>query len=359
MRVPVKGFRVVGKQIERIAPGTMEDVVAYVRSPEFVWLDLDLQNAPVAEVVELLEDRLDFHPLVVEECITPDVYQPKVEEESGYKFFIFHYFREGRRNYLKASEVNVYLGENFVMTLHRSAIPTYLEQFTQDLPEDLFLFKDKPVIFLYHILDVLIDDYLRTLDLIQKRGDEIEFSMLAPADLPVPVSMEQRLRLKQLKKKDQLALMKEIIAQRHNLALMRKSLQMELSILREQVEAYEVPATPLPIPDEEREEVVVYLGGLVNHIEQALQIVEQEREILTQILELHSIVLNTRSNEVMRVLTVFAAIFIPLTFVASFYGMNLDHLHGAGWNGFIWLLDLIMLAVAGGMLYYFYRKDWL
>jgi magnesium transporter len=355
----VSGFRIVGREIERITPRTTEEVVAHVRSPEFVWLNLDLQNAPVAEVVELLENRLDFHPLVVEECVTPDVYQPKVEEESGYKFFIFHYFREGRKDHLKASEVNVYLGENFVMTLHRSAIPTYLKQFAQDLPEDIFVFRDKPIIFLYHILDVLIDDYLRTLKLIQNRGDEIEFSMLAPSDLPVPLSKEQRLRLRKLRKRDQLAIMKEIIAQRHNLALMRKSLQMELAILREQVEEYEKPPEPLPIPDEEREEVVVYLGGLVNHLEQALQIIEQEREILNQILELHSIVLNTRSNEVMRVLTVFAAIFIPLTFVASFYGMNLKELHGASWGSFIWLLDALMLALAGGMLYYFYRKDWL
>jgi len=354
MQIPVRGFRVVGTRLEDISPQTMGEVVEHVRSREFVWLDLDLQNAPVSQVVELLEQRLDFHPLVVEECVTPDVYQPKFEEESGYKFFILHYFREARKDYLKASEINVYLGENFVMTLHRSPIPTYLRLFAQDLPVDIFTFKDKPIIFFYHVLDMLIDDYLRTLVTIQTRGDEIEFSILAPSEVPVPVAREKR-----KKRKSQLEVMREIIAQRHNLTLMRKSLTMELAIVNEQVASYEEPEEPLDLPEEEREEIVVYLGGLVNHLEKSLQIIEHEKEILDQILEVHSLVLNSRANEVMRLLTVYAAIFIPLTFVASFYGMNLKNLHGAQWSWFIWVLDLLMLAMAAGLLVYFKRKEWI
>ena len=355
----------VGDHTEEIEPRTMEEVVAYVRSPDFVWLDLDLQSAPVEQVVELLENRLDFHPLVVEECVTPDVYQPKVEEESGYKFFIFHYFREGRKDYFKASEINVYLGENFVMTLHRSPIPTYLVQFQQDLPEDLFLFQDKPIIFLYHLLDVLIDDYIRKLGLIQNRGDEIEFGMLSPPDLALPADRESRPRIRGRKRKDQLALMHEIIAQRHNLTLMRKSLMSELAILREQVEAYEEPPEPLPIPEGEREEIVVYLGGLENHLEQALQVLEHEREILNQILELHSLVLNARANEIMRVLTVFAAIFIPLTFIVGVYGMNFRPEAGPlsmpelNWPYAYVTLWGIMLALGGMMLGWFWKLGWL
>lgn len=354
MQIPIRGFRIVGTELVEITPKTMDEVVEHVRSQEFVWLDLDLQNAPVNQVVELLERRLDFHPLVVEECIMPDVYQPKFEEESGYKFFILHYFREGRKDYLKASEINVYLGDNFVITLHRSPIPTYLRLFAQDLPEDIYKFKDKPIIFFYHVLDMLIDDYLRTLVTIQTRGDEIEFSILAPSEVPVPVTQEKR-----RKRKSQLDVMRETIAQRHNLTLMRKSMTMELAILNEQVSSYEEPEEPLDLSEEEREEIVVYLGGLVNHVEKALQIIEQEREILDQILEVHSLVLNSRANEVMRLLTVYAAIFIPLTFIASFYGMNLENLHGVRWHGFIWVLDLVMLAIAVGMMIYFKRKEWI
>jgi magnesium transporter len=336
----------------------MEEVVEHVKSPEFVWLDLDLQSAPIDEVKELLLNRLDVHPLVVEECITPDVYQPKFDEESGYKFFIFHYFREGRKDYLKASELNIYMGENFVMTLHRSPIPTYLKQFSLNLPSDLFVFKDKAVIFLYHILDVLIDDYLKTLLLIQKRGDELEFNLLNPASAG-PFQARAKGRLFKRRGKDQLELFKEILAQRHNLSLMRKSQLQELEILQEQVAAYEEPDEPLPIADEEREEIVVYIGGLVNHLEKAIHVVDQEREILSQLMDMHSTIIQARSEEIQRILTVYAALFIPLTFVVSYFGMNLNVLHGIQERNFIWMLDILMLLMSGGIIYYFYKKDWL
>jgi magnesium transporter len=345
--------------VEEIEPRTMEEVVEHVKSPEFVWLDLDLQSAPIDQVKDLLLNKLDIHPLVVEECITPDVYQPKFEEESGYKFFIFHYFREGRQDYLKASELNIYMGENFVMTLHRSPIPTYLKLFAQNLPADLFLFKDKSVIFLYQILDILIDDYLRMLQLVQKRGDEMEFNLLNPAGAGHSQATG-KVRLTRRRQKDQLQLFKEILAQRHNLSLMRKSIIQEMEILQEQVHAYEEPEEELPIPDEEREEIVVYLGGLVNHLEKAGQIVDQEREILTQLMEMHSTILQARSEEIQRILTVYAALFIPLTFVASYFGMNLNLLHGMSESPyFIWVLDFLLLVMSGGIIYYFYRKEWL
>lgn len=358
MRIPIRGFRIVDSRVEEIEPRTVEEVVEHVKSPEFVWLDLDLQNAPIDQVKDLLLNKLDIHPLVVEECITPDVYQSKFEEESGYKFFIFHYFREGRQDYLKASELNIYMGENFVMTLHRSPIPTYLKLFAQNLPADLFLFKDKPVIFLYQILDILIDDYLRMLQLIQNRGDEMEFNLLNPSGAGSPKAPAKR-RFARRRRKDQLQLFKEILAQRHNLSLMRKSLIQELEILQEQVHAYEEPEVELPIPDEEREEIVVYLGGLVNHIEKAAQIVDQEREILTQLMEMHSTIIQARSEEIQRILTVYAALFIPLTFVASYFGMNLNVLHGMEEKYFIWGLDVFLLLMSGAIIYYFYRKEWL
>jgi magnesium transporter len=358
VRIPVHGFRIADTRVEEIEPRTIEEVVGHIKSPEFVWLDLDLQSAPVDQVKDLLLNRLDVHPLVVEECITPDVYQPKFDEESGYKFFIFHYFREGRQDYLKASELNIYMGENFVMTLHRSPIPTYLKLFAQNLPSDLFVFKDKAVIFLYHILDVLIDDQLKTLQLIQKRGDELEFSLLNPAS-GVPPPVQGKRRLLKRRGKAQLELFKEILAQRHNLSLMRKSLLQELEILQEQVKNYEEPDEPLAITDEEREEVVVYLGGLVNHLEQAIQIVDQEREILSQLMDMHSTIIQARSEEIQRILTVYAALFIPLTFVASYFGMNLNVLHGVDERYFIWGLDVFLLLMSAGIIYYFYRKDWL
>lgn len=356
MQIPVSGFRVVDRELEPIAPRTQDEVVAAIESPEFVWLDFDLESAPVQEVVELLEKRLDFHPLTVEECVTPDIYQPKMEEESGYHFFIFHYFSESRRDYLKPSEINIYLGKNFVLTVHRKPIPRYLKQFMADIPEDLFLFDDRSIIFFYHILDVLIDDYLRLLVVIENRGDEIEFKFLSGKEVRVPLL---RLRFVQ---RPGISTMEDVIAQRQNLLIMRKSVLEELKILNELTDSYEKPEEPLDMREEEREEIVVYLGTLANHLEQALHVIEREREALTQNLELQNLVINLRSQEIMTVLTLVMAIFVPITFITGFYGMNLPNLHGTGLGHSlytIWVLDGIMLGIVGWFIYYFYRKGWL
>ncbi len=354
MQIPVNGIKVIGQGYEEVSPKTMDEVVELIRAPEFVWLDFDLSHAPIEQVVELLEKRLDFHPLTVEECVTPDVYQPKVEEERGYKFFILHYFREARKDYFKASEINVYLGENFVLTLHRSPIPTYLKQFQGNLPEDLYVFKDRAIIFFYHVLDVLIDDYLRMLVLIQNRADEVEVKILSQRVVNVPL-----LKVK-LKRRSGLSTMEEVVALRHNILIMRKSLSEELKILSELSNSYEEPEEPLPIAESEREEIVVYIGGLINHLEQALHIIEQEREILNQNLQIHDHIINVRSQEIMRVLTIVLALFVPLTFITGFYGMNLPNLHGIGLgNSLIWILDGFMVLTTALLLWFFYKKEWL
>ncbi len=354
MQIPVSGLKVVGNECVEVNPESFDEVVELIRSPEFVWLDFDLYRAPVNQVVELLKDKLDFHPLTVEECVTPDIYQPKVEEERGYKFFIIHYFREARKAYFKASELNIYLGENFVLTLHRSPIPTYLSQFKTNIPEDLYHFNDKAIIFFYHILDVVIDDYLRMLVLIQKRADEIEFKFLIQRELKLPI-----IRVK-LRRSYGLSTMEEVIALRHNILLMRKSFSEELKILAELSDFYEKPKEPLPIPESEREEIVVYIGTLINHLEQALHINEQEREILNQNLQIHDHIVNVRSQEIMRVLTIVMAIFLPITFITGFYGMNLPNLHGVATlgNALIWILDGVMIGVVSLLLYFFYKSNW-
>jgi magnesium transporter len=91
---------------------------------------------------------------------------------------------------------------------------------------------------------------------------------------------------------------------------------------------------------------------------QALEIVESLRETAVSVMEVYLSVQNQRLQEVMKVLTVMATIFIPLTFIASIYGMNFEHMPELGWRyGYAWALGL-MAATALGMVGYFKRKGW-
>ena len=107
------------------------------------------------------------------------------------------------------------------------------------------------------------------------------------------------------------------------------------------------------------ESTAPYLRDLYDHVIQVMDTVETYRDMVSGLLDLYMSMVSNRMNEVMKVLTIFAAIFIPLTFIAGIYGMNFEHMPelSTRW-GYPAVLGL-MLIVAGGLLYYFKRKDWL
>lgn len=107
------------------------------------------------------------------------------------------------------------------------------------------------------------------------------------------------------------------------------------------------------------EPVQDYFKDVYDHLLNLLETVDSQREIINDVLNLHMSAVNNKLNEVMRVLTVFASIFIPLTFLAGIYGMNFDFMPELHWEyGYVFAWG-IMLAVVGGLLIYFRRKNWL
>jgi magnesium transporter len=105
-------------------------------------------------------------------------------------------------------------------------------------------------------------------------------------------------------------------------------------------------------------ETRIFLRDVYDHAVQALEIVESLRETAVSVMEVYLSVQNQRLNEVMKVLTVIATLFIPLTFIASIYGMNFKHMPELEWRyGYAWALGL-MLATALGLIGYFKRKGW-
>jgi magnesium transporter len=103
----------------------------------------------------------------------------------------------------------------------------------------------------------------------------------------------------------------------------------------------------------------VYLRDCADHTFQIIDLVETYRELARDLVELYHSTLATRTNEVMRVLTVIATIFIPLTFIVGVYGMNFDTMPELRWKWGYAGVWAVMVAVTAGMLVYFYRKGWL
>lgn len=113
---------------------------------------------------------------------------------------------------------------------------------------------------------------------------------------------------------------------------------------------------PIPlISDDTR----IYLRNCADHTFQIIDLVETYRELSSNLMDLYHSALANRTNEVMQVLTVIATIFIPLTFIVGVYGMNFDFMPELRWKYGYFVVWGVMLAVAGGLLWFFQRKGWL
>lgn len=107
-----------------------------------------------------------------------------------------------------------------------------------------------------------------------------------------------------------------------------------------------------------REETLVYLRDLHDHTIQALDTVELFRDTVSGLQDLHVSLISNRMNEIMKVLTIMASIFIPLTFIAGIYGMNFDYIPELKWRWGYFAVWVVMLGSVAGMLFYFRRKRW-
>jgi len=123
--------------------------------------------------------------------------------------------------------------------------------------------------------------------------------------------------------------------------------------MREELAILQREATPVFTP-----ETRVFLRDVYDHTVQALEIVESLRETATSVMEIYLSVQNQHLNEVMKVLTVMATLFIPLTFIASIYGMNFEVMPELRWRyGYAWALGLMALTAAG-LVTFFKKRGW-
>jgi magnesium transporter len=104
--------------------------------------------------------------------------------------------------------------------------------------------------------------------------------------------------------------------------------------------------------------VKLYLRDVYDHTIQVIETVETIRDMLGGMLDIYLSSISNKMNEVMKVLTIIATIFIPLTFIAGIYGMNFEYMPELTWRNGYFIVLLIMLAIAGYMVYFFKKKDW-
>jgi magnesium transporter len=346
--VHIEALRIVGDSVERLSGIDVDAAVALVQSDEFVWLDLNISDANYARLYKLLVERLEFHPATYSDCVQPTPFhQPKLDEDHDYRFISFIYYAGTIDSGLTPRELNIYAGQTYVITVHREPLPTLFNVLAA-LPPHIVRYEEKNVLFLQHVLDVMIDSYQPILATLEQRCDELELAVLSEQ----PAGRQERAR--KIGVREQLADMRHILRSRQALVLLRRTLSAEQGILQRLVGEYDFDGA-----DETSLEIAIYFRDVADHVAKYLVIIETEERSLNHMMEVHHLITNNRTNEIIYILTIMSTIMLPLNLIVGFFGMNHDdlwlihHPHG------VWIVAGIMLAVTLVLIYYFRTRRWI
>jgi magnesium transporter len=294
---------------------------------DVLWVDLfNFTDQEIKKVAQIF----DFHPLAVEDCLS---FSPraKLDNYEDYYFFAMHAIRynEESEEEIELEQLNVFLGQNFVVTVHRQTLQVLGRLAKISLQSPKFLNKGMEF-FLYAIIDGNTDDIFPIMDRLGIRIDELEDEIYGQ---PSKEITEEFLSLK----RTILTVRRAVIPQRRIFASINSGGHPYFDI---------------------REEIKPYFLDLVDHMERITDSLDGYRDLVDASLTTYHSLISTRTNEAIRVLTVISTIFMPLTFLTGFFGMNVP-LPYQGISLSTLLILVLLVGVTGLMLLLFKRLKWI
>ncbi len=292
-----------------------------------VWIDL---TAPTPEDARILSEVFHFHELAIEDAMAP-VHYPKVETYDGYLYLILHGidFRASEHQ-LATHDYDFFMGPNYLVTVHDESSRSIPEVVDVCLRNDR-AFAEGPSAVLHRIIDTMVDHYRPEVDKLEDKLDEIEQSIFENAD-----ARDTTRRILELKR-DVASLRRVILPQRDVVGRLARREFPQIS-----------------------EEMSYRFRDVHDHVVRVADEAGLFHDRVNSLLDAHLSNVSNRLNEVMKVLTIIATIFIPLGVLTGVYGMNVPLVHFPGGDGaqFWWILG-IMVANCGLMLWYFRRRRWI
>ena len=293
-----------------------------------VWVWVDLSQAS-AEESRVLSDVFHFHELAIEDALT-DIHHPKLESYGDYLYLVLHGidFRESDHCF-STQDVDFFLGEQFLVTVHPGTSRT-LSQMRDICVRNHRALGEGPGALLHRIVDAMVDHYRPEVDKLEERLDTLETEIFERPDA--------RLAKKILDfKADVSSLRRVVLPQRDAVSRLARR---EFPIISESL-SYRFRDVH---------------DHLVRLVDEAMFF--QDR--VSSLLDAHLSQVSNQLNGVMKVLTIIATIFMPLTVLTGLWGMNvpIPHMPGSAGVQFWWVVAL-MLGLGGVMLWYFRRQRWI
>lgn len=307
---------------------SLDALLAALNEPEsLLWVSLE--NPDDAEF-GILRDVFKFHPLSIEDCQSTGYQPPKVDDFGTYLFMIVHAIQPDHDLInLETRELNLYLGENYLVTVYQGETLQPVNKVFDRLNRDERLHNFGADFLCHAVLDALVDDYLPVIDQMDEEIEWLEDQVLA---------------------KPSAQTMQRIIDLKHGIVNLRRI----VSPMREVINR--LSRDDLPMIDRQSR---IYFRDIYDHLVRLQDLSDSIRDIVSGTMDIYLNSSSLRLNEVMKYLTIVSTIFLPLSFLAGVYGMNFL----VNWPPYTWKFGIIFFwiicgAIAGGMLAWFKHRGW-
>lgn len=311
----------------------IKECFSYRDTETVTWINID--GVDDAELIEKIGNHFKIHPLVLEDIMNTG-HRPKMESFDNYEYLVLKMlYHDEKTKEIQAEQVSIILTKNTVISF-------------QERPGDIFdnirerlrsgkgrIRKNCSDYLSYSLIDAIIDHYFVILESIGEIIEEMEGKLI---ENPSPETLQQIHRLKA-----------DMIFLRKSVWPLREVIN---SLIREESSLI-------------TESTILYFRDVYDHTIQVIDTIESYRDMVSGMLDIYMSSVSNKMNEVMKVLTIFASIFIPLTFIAGIYGMNFNpevspfNMPELNWFWGYPFAILVMSLMAILMLYYFKRKQWL
>ncbi len=296
-----------------------------------IWLDF--ADEPIETGAQILRDIFNFHPLAVDDALT-EMHVPKIDDWQEYLYVVLRAFAytKGINEETQVPELDIFVGRYYVVTYHELPI-TAVDRVWTTCQRDTRLLANGPDHLLYRLADEIINDAIYVVEQLQETLDEIEDIVFAH---PTPQTAERIFHLKR------------------NILQLRRVVAPQREVLNKLArDDYAV------IDPRDR----IFFRDGYDHLMRLYELIDNLRDLAGGVLDTYLSVVNNNMNSVMKILAVLTALFLPLTFITGFFGMNFftTTIHTEAWSGWTSFEAALafMLLVPIIMLIWMRRRHWL
>ncbi|MFV0541775.1 MAG: magnesium/cobalt transporter CorA [Aestuariibaculum sp.] len=305
----------------------VSDVFNFKHSNSISWININGLNH--VESIENLGEHFNIHPLVLEDTVSISQ-RPKIDEYDDYIFLVLRMLHYDNDETIVSEQVSFILGNNYVLSFQEAegdVFDTVRDRIKQGRGRVRNMQSDY---LLYILMDAIVDHYFTVTETLGDKVEDLESEIFLG-------NSDESLN------KDIQNLKKEILRIRRAIFPLREVLN--------KIDKHDSPLI--------QDKTKTFYRDISDHLVQVTENIEIYREMISSLMDMYITTISNKMNEVMKVLTIIATIFIPLTFIAGIYGMNFDNMPELHYKYSYFILWGIMISLFIIMLIYFKRKKWL